>query len=54
VANGAEPLLVQATEVYRELSDADATATTTFLIGAPERTESANQYLADVNAAASG
>ena len=51
VANGAEVAQAQATEVYRQLSDADATATTTFLIGAPERTDSANQYLADVNAA---
>jgi len=51
VASGAEPLLVEATGVYSSLSDADATATTTFLTGGLEPHDRTQRYLDDVRTA---
>ena len=53
VASGTEPLLVTATGLYGSLSDADATATTTFLTGGLEPPARRQRYVDDV-ASASG
>ena len=46
-----EPLLVQSVNLYTALSDANATATTTFLKGGLEPPARRARYVADVNAA---
>jgi hypothetical protein len=46
-----EPLLVQSVDLYTALSDANATATTTFLKGGLEPPARRARYVADVNAA---
>jgi hypothetical protein len=46
-----EPLLVGADGLYASLSDADATAATTFLIGGIEPTDRRARYLADLDTA---
>jgi len=51
VATRTEPLLVEADGLYASLSDADATATTTFLIGGLEPDARRRRYLADVASA---
>jgi hypothetical protein len=51
VAARTGPLLVQADRLYASLSDADATATTTFLIGGQEPVQRRRRYLADLAAA---
>jgi hypothetical protein len=48
VADRTEPLLVEADGLYAALSDADATATTTFLIGGLEPVDRRRRYLADL------
>ena len=51
VAMETEPLLVAAAELHVALSDADATAVTTFVTGGQEPPERRRRYLADVAAA---
>ena len=51
VASSSEPQLVRAESVYASLSDADATAATTFLTGGIEPADRRARYLADVKAA---
>jgi hypothetical protein len=51
VATRTEPLLVEADGLYSSLSDADATATTTFLIGGLEPAARRRRYLADLASA---
>jgi hypothetical protein len=51
VATRTEPLLVEADGLYASLSDADATATTTFLIGGLEPVDRRRRYLADLASA---
>ena len=46
-----EPLLVQAVTLYTKLSDANATATATFVTGGPESPGSRARYVLDVRAA---
>lgn len=43
-----EPLAVAAQEIYRSLSDADATATAAFLAGGVEPAEARQRYLSDI------
>jgi hypothetical protein len=51
VATRTEPLLVEADGLYASLSDADATATTTFLIGGLEPAARRRRYLGDLASA---
>jgi hypothetical protein len=51
VASRTEPLLVQAVGLYASLSDADATATTTFLTGGIEPRARRRRYEADLRSA---
>lgn len=51
VSSQTEPLLVQAEILYTTLSDANATATTTFLNGGPEPPTRRAQYLRDLQVA---
>lgn len=51
VATRTGPLLVEADGLYSSLSDADATATTTFLIGGLEPVDRRRHYLADLASA---
>jgi hypothetical protein len=51
VSTSTEPLLVQAVQLYTSLSDADATATTTFLTGGLEPPARRDRYLADLDIA---
>ena len=51
VATRTEPLLLEADGLYASLSDADATATTTFLIGGLEPVARRRRYLADLGSA---
>lgn len=51
LATGSEPQLVRAESLYASLSDADATAATTFLTGGIDRPERRRRYVADVGAA---
>jgi hypothetical protein len=51
VASSSEPQLVRAESVYASLSDADATAATTFLTGGIEPAARRARYLADIQAA---
>jgi hypothetical protein len=51
VATRTEPLLVQSDRLYASLSDADATATTTFLISGLEPVARRQRYLADIASA---
>ena len=51
VATRTEPLLVEADGLYASLSDADATATTTFLIGGLEPVARRRRYLGDLASA---
>ena len=51
VAARTEPLLVEADGLYASLSDADATATTTFLIGGLEPVSRRRRYVADLASA---
>jgi hypothetical protein len=51
VATETEPLLVQAEGLYASLSDADATATTTFLTGGLEPAARRERYISDLRAA---
>lgn len=51
VAGQTEPLLVDADGLYASLSDADATAATTFLTGGVEPTARRRRYLDDVRSA---
>jgi hypothetical protein len=51
VSSQTEPLLVQAETLYTTLSDANATATTTFLNGGPEPPSRGAQYLSDLQVA---
>ena len=51
VATRTEPLLLEADGLYASLSDADATATATFLIGGPEPPNRRRRYLADLASA---
>jgi hypothetical protein len=53
VATRTEPLLVQAVGLYAALSDADATAATTFLTGGLEPITRRQRYLADLRSASS-
>lgn len=48
VVNSIEPLSVDAQEIYRALSDADATAATSFLSGGLEPLPVRHRYLADI------
>ena len=48
IAAETEPLLVEADGLYASLSDADATATTTFLTGGIEPTARRRRYLHDL------
>ena len=49
--NDTEPLLARAVSLYGSLSDANATATTTFLVGGLEPPARRARYLADVSSA---
>ena len=51
VAEGSGPRLADATALYAALSDADATAATTFLTGGVESTALRRRYLSDVQSA---
>ncbi len=51
VATETEPLLVSATGIYGSLSDADATATTTFLTGGIESPQQHQAYVRDISSA---
>jgi hypothetical protein len=51
VSASSEPQLVRAESLYASLSDADATAATTFLTGGVEPATRRARYLADINAA---
>lgn len=51
VAGQTEPLLVQAVSLYAALSDADATATTTFLTRGLEPLTARRRYIADLHSA---
>jgi hypothetical protein len=51
VATETEPLLVEAVSLYASLSDADATATTTFLHGGLEPPQSRARYVQDLHTA---
>ena len=51
VATQTEPLLVQADQLYSSLSDADATAATTFLTGGLEPIARRERYLRDLRTA---
>lgn len=53
VAHQTEPLLVEADGLYASLSDAEATAATTFLTGGIEPTARRQRYLDDLRAASS-
>jgi hypothetical protein len=53
VASSSEPQLVRAESLYASLSDADATAATTFLTGGIEPAERRQRYIADLGAASS-
>lgn len=53
LASTSEPQLVQAEDLYASLSDADATAATTFLTGGIETTARRQRYLSDIAAAGS-
>jgi hypothetical protein len=51
VASSSEPQLMRAESLYASLSDADATAATTFLTGGIEPAQRRRRYLADITAA---
>lgn len=51
VASRDEPVLVQAEGLYASLSDADATAAATFLVGGPESQARRERYLSDLQRA---
>ena len=52
-ATESEPLLLRAVQLHDALSDADATASATFVIGGAEPSARRRRYLADVEAASS-
>jgi len=53
-ATRAEPLAIAAEEIYRDLSDADATAAEVFLSGAQAGTSGLDRYNADIRQVATG
>ena len=53
LVTGSEPLTVTAQDIYRALSDADATASSAFLAGGVEPASTRAQYTADITQAAS-